>query len=367
MASKPFPARKLFMAENLVWLEEYADFWGFINLFDFSGNLSKFGELRQSISGRLEYRSINLWELCRKDIRTYFFTTLPLIRIIYNAALKVCLQKKPAILIMSNDVIDYNRALWLAAQKTGVPSLVVQHGFLLEPNGHSKILVDKLAGWGMASVEWYGRLGNHISKVSVTGNPRFDNIKNQGNDQKITAKDKTIMIGTDIACGFSVENSSLKNFKMISAVLDAIKELDGFKVIIKIHPGERLDFYDDVVKKYPNIKVVSGDFRELLKRCAIYVSDYSTTILEAAILRKPTILFRSDFQRRLIDFNQFGIIKEANSAAGVQRAITEIVDAQWPENFKNDRVKFIEWHAGKVDGRSSDRICELIDNLAKRI
>lgn len=367
LAGKTYPGRKLFMGENIPWLEEYISPVQILKFFKYLLDYNfKWRCFKKNFYNKFFYTNINFWNLSKNNLRNHFFITLPLMKLIYDTAFLKIFKKRRAILLMSNDVIDYNRALWLAAKESNIKSIVIQHGLLIEPNAHNKILVDKITGWGQASIEWYQRYGNDPSKIVVTGNPRFDSIptiKSRENKES----EKMILVGTDFVGGFSTDDSALKNFNIIKTVYKAVKGEKNIKVVVKIHPGETLSFYKNFLKRYPEIIITKIDFYELLNSCDIFVSSYSTTILEAAIFKKPVILFKNFPKRDLVPFGKWGVAKEVRDEREMREAILQLINnSQEREIMRNNQEKFVKHYALKIDGKATERVLNLMNNLYER-
>lgn len=362
LAGKTYPGRKIFMAEKISWIEEWSSPMILIKNFLNSKSRLKWRNFKKEMSGRFLYKNVNFWNLSKGYLRNLFFITLPLMNTVYESASRSFKGKKAA-LLLSTDVIDYNRALYFAARDNKIPSLMVQHGFLLESNAHSKVLADKVAGWGKASVDWYGRLGNSPDKIIITGNPKFDSIRTIEEKSKTGGK-KIILVGTDFTTDFSIDESDLKNPNMINAVIKAVGDRNDFGIVIKIHPGESISAYKDFIDKHPGITVTNGDFYEALATCDILVMNYSSAVLEAAIFQKPTIVFKNHWGRKLAPVAEWGIAEEVENCEQMRRAIARIADgASEQVQIMENRKKFIEYYAYKIDGQSTRRVLDAVKSL----
>ncbi|MFA5387077.1 MAG: CDP-glycerol glycerophosphotransferase family protein [Candidatus Paceibacterota bacterium] len=361
LAGKTYPGRKLLMKEKIIWLEEYAG-WKDIAVFfqRLFGYRRDWRDFQNKFSGKFLYKSINFWELCRGNLRMHFLTTLPLMGLVHDSALNIFPGRK-AVVFMSNDVTDYNRALCLAAKESRVKSLNMQHGILIEPNVHSSLTADRLAGWGQATVDWYQREGNDSSRVVITGSPRFDCIT--GITKSGRRGKKIVLVATNFYTGFSSEDTYLLNFEMIYAVLEAVRGNDDIEIKIKIHPGESLSFYKDFLKAHPDIEISRSNFYELLAVCDVFVSIYSTTVLEAVIFKKPIIFFRNPYNRRAFELKG-GIAREAENAVQMREAIKELINnPRDKKKIEAGQQEFLDYHVC-VDGRCTERVINLLKKLA---
>ena len=71
------------------------------------------------------------------------------------------------------------------------------------------------------------------------------------------------------------------------------------EVVVKLHPADEPAHYGEILRRYPQLRVhlrTRGDVLELFDQFDIYVTTYSTSLLEAA-LSTPVVYYRVNEQR----------------------------------------------------------------------
>jgi len=162
------------------------------------------------------------------------------------------------------------------------------------PSNNTKMLV-----WGKS-------MENHIlqhdikkEEVRITGSPRHDRFFNQKNKVKndgyvLIASNSFFHInfnGTDSRASRNLE-TSLKKILLI------LKSTPNKKPIIKLHPAEYFHIKPLIKKIDPTIPIYQHeDILPLLQSCDSMISlNYSTVLLDALILDKPTMVILTEKQ-----------------------------------------------------------------------
>lgn len=210
-----------------------------------------------------------------------------------------------SILIWSETSINHLIAIKLA-KKQNIPVLFIQHGLYFDNtenvnfNKFVRVLpkyADKFLVWGDILKQYAVNLGFPENKIKIIGSPFHDNIfltkKNvlSSNDFILLATSSPYQnISQDLTV--DVIQHYLESIKKICEVVSK----SGKKLIIKLHPQpDELDITDLAKKIDPRIIIIkAGDITQLIKSCEVLITtDISTTILEAQILEKPVISFKS--------------------------------------------------------------------------
>ena len=131
---------------------------------------------------------------------------------------------------------------------------------------------------------------------------------------------------------------------------------DDHLLVLKTHPN--LDPAATADAGFDLVIDRQVDLNEVLVAADVLVTDYSSSIFEWALLRRPLVLFIPDLEAYEADpgmYLDYGtemigspVVDTAGVAEAVQRAGVD--EAAW--------TAFIETHLGTVDGRASDRFVE---------
>jgi len=186
-------------------------------------------------------------------------------------------------------------------KKYHIPVVLIQHGLYLDTIkekttneflGVIPILSDKFIVWGNSMRNYALQCGVSTEKIHVIGNPSFDELfekkeTNSSNDYVLLATQSP----TNIAVNDLTINIIEKYEKIIKKVCEVVTKLNK-NLVIKLHPDPFEFDVTNIAKEInPSIKVIKkGNFHAILKKCEVFIAiDISTTILEANILKKPTI------------------------------------------------------------------------------
>jgi len=295
--------------------------------------------------------------------------------------IKILGLKWNVVLVESDRVLPCKIAV-LVAKHARIPSLLLLHQGVIGYNYSCfGFLVDKIVAMSPFAREILLSCGVQESEIVVTGRPVYDILVRQRfNRRRICRKfgldpDKKIIL-------YTTENiGAFQTRKTIYAICRAIRELvihfqsskQWSKVpqfFVKVHPEEvDIDTYKDIISEVRVGALVSrtGDIYEILSICDILITGFSTTALDAMILGKPVITINLTKMKNPVPFAEsgaaIGVYDEKNLAKAIE-------DALYNENVKRKmrqaQKQFIYEHAYKVDGKSSKRVVEIMEQMAQR-
>jgi len=281
--------------------------------------------------------------------------------------------------------------LVIAAKLENIPTLALEHaiifpaheGYMYEKGEISPIggiyspyyqITDKTAVYG----EYYKELLTKISvypenSVEVTGQPRYDVLayvdkiyskKNFITKYKIPNNHRIILWLTQSHGASEDENNN--NFK---TVFETMKHIKNATLVIKQHPAEG-EIYIKMIqanlKKY-NINAVlvpkKSDTYELLFDSDIIITKDSTSGIEALALNKPLIVLNLSGKPDLADYVTEGVALGVYQPKDLQTTIETILkdDSMLVKN----RKKYVEKNLYKIDGKATERVINVINNLVR--
>ena len=132
----------------------------------------------------------------------------------------------------------------------------------------------------------------------------------------------------------------------------------NYKLIIKLHPAESLEDYQIYVKSENVILLEHADNYELILLSDLCISQHSTILQAAIVMRKPIISLNIlDLEATRILSKVIGIKKTINSWAEFKEALEILEDSNYTSlnNISFDNVI--------IDERCYDRIKKLIKTL----
>jgi len=335
---------------------------------------------------------VSLFELFEEEL-SYYFTVVFYRMVGYLEMIKKMLEKeKPDLILIKEEYGQFERALIVEGKKRGIPTIGIQHGIPYPDIGYGirggrlsylnkkavsidyPPIPDKTAVYGpsqkkfLVDVNFYPE-----SSIFVTGQPRYDILCHASrlysrekifDKYKIDSNKKIILWLTQ--CHALTDSENYYNFNSVFEIIHSLKDVN---LIIKQHPNEPQK-YSKMLKKIVinyNINITiapkDSDTYELLFVCDLAITKNSTVAVEAVILNKPLILI--NFGKE-IDNNNYvnegiaiGVYKKEDFLPAVEKLLKG--DAELNKN----RQKFIEKFLFKNDGKSTERVVDLIYKTIK--
>jgi len=218
------------------------------------------------------------------------------------------------------------------------------------------------------------KMGAPADKIFVTGQPRFDLIRQAKADRAQIMARLGVPGNPDIIVLATQPVGELWTGKdrgeLIEAVLSAMIEFPEKQLVIKLHPDEKIEEYQNILARIENgnktVLCQNIDLYGLLRECDLLMAVYSTVALEAMILDKPVIIINLTGKPDIMPYAQsgaaLGVHQQEDLAPAIRKAL---YDPEVRRELEQKRKSFVAEHAYKVDGQSSRRVAELIVRLIK--
>ncbi len=247
----------------------------------------------------------------------------------------------------------------------GIPTHVLNDGYKGDDFSPEGMTADVALSWSRSiASRYYGRRPER--RTVVTGNPRADRSPTPATDD--AAERRGVLVGTftfsavDINCRRSDPESFLE------AVLTAIATSSwaaGEPVTIKLHPADNPGHYQQIFDRFEDLDMrvmTTGDVTGLFARHRMYITTYSTSLLEAARAGLPIAYFRANEQEIHAPFSDDPIL--ASRTADTPERLTELIDTAAAPSATGTAPNIEDWveqYLGPADGRSVERIIAAIE------
>ncbi len=234
------------------------------------------------------------------------------------------------------------------ANKKNIPIFCLQHGIMtlnpkfekyhsimpVLPSNNSKMLV-----WGKIMESYLLEHKIDSKQITIVGSPRHDRFFKK----KYVKNNNTILIASNLFFHVNFDGNdtrAIERFEsFLNETLEYIKKNSNKKPIIKLHATEYFEISSIIKKIDPSIPIYQHhDILELLESCDILISlNYSTILLDALILNKPTLVFLPEKQ----NFEDEEIIKQMAVLPVSNNSELEIKLKQilFDEDIRNDLIK----------------------------
>ena len=195
------------------------------------------------------------------------------------------------------------------------------------------------------------------NEIGITGYPFVlptDNIEN------IDSKERILYISGGLLVS-NVIPSTIEEEKGFYRDLARLVNASGYKLIIKLHPRESPDLFEEYLKGYEHVSIVrNANLSNLVLNSEIIIGDYSTALFYGIKYYKPIIILKLKyFEKYPFEFIDFGIgIKsEINELSGIlSKSESKKV------NFDN-YSKFISNYISDFEHPSSKRFYQNLKNI----
>jgi len=200
-------------------------------------------------------------------------------------------------------------------------------------------------------------LGFEKSILKVTGNPRFVMYKNdpRKHDENIILFISQPLRADDLQLGYD-------EYQVLEDVIEALNiiNIKKHKIVIKLHPREKKNKYESIVKKssIPLVLNRDSDIEELIQKSVLLIGMSSIVLFHAALLGKSVISYQPNVKKDLFILNKMGIQKTIKSKTELVNDIKRIINGK--RKLLNNNL------ANKYCNETSiSKVVSLVRSLAK--
>ncbi|MHA2246028.1 MAG: CDP-glycerol glycerophosphotransferase family protein [Candidatus Hodarchaeales archaeon] len=332
----------------------------------------------------LVFSKVNFSPIMKKRLIWFFKAYIPL-GLRWKAMFNGFISKvHPNAIFFINETFTIGRALTLSVKEHDeVISCALQHGFFKKfPVGFGRpretdndsrniflppLQPDITAVYGPYYKQLLLDAGYSEEKILISGNPIYDqihklkrNISPENILKKLNlAQDKKIIVygtQTDIYD---------KAVEPLNTVINLGEKNPDFQLVIKVHPHEDVSHYQQFEEGAPiPVRVVKDiNILSLLNVCNLYLTQFSTTILDALVLGKPVAVFNYSNKNKLPRYMQTKAIIELTSPRHTEELIPKLLSGfQDQDQFITYCQEYLHDQIYKTDGKAAKRIVKAILN-----
>ena len=247
-------------------------------------------------------------------------------------------------------------AVVVEAQKRGIPTVFVQHGIMGTRSALTATLpYRRVLVFHQPAAELPEGKGA-APPAEIVGSPFYDDISQPAAGQR---DEGYVLVASQPDEQIERQRSRHSWLKVIFA---ACKNLGG-EVILKIHPNDadNISYYQQLVDETGALAriVRHGEqpLSELIAGCSLFISRFSTTLLDAVLAGKPAIMVNFTGQLDPYPFARRGAVAAAHTPQELQTELHQLLEE--PEArvaLSAARAEYIAYHIGPTDGRAAQRI-----------
>ncbi len=344
-------------------------YWCISDVFKSIKYIAKFNKLSKNESNLMKYKHYNLIKYVMKNYIYYFTIQRSIMKgaEFISSSQRIVKKLNPRIIIVPYDRTVAQRAVIEVGKKHNIPSVMIQHGVAHSHVGTSKMVADIYAVYGETSKKAYVEVGYDPNRVKVVGIPKYDLIirkVKRYNKEELCRKfgidpDKKIIL---YISGPFPKSEYYLYFEGIKKAFDYVRKHIDSTLIVKLHQLEHIYQVKDIIKEQVNTKLFKyEDTWELLYISDVVITVMSTAVLEGLIINKPAIMidplnkYDDPYTRdeAAIKIKDFELLSEAISNVLTGRT-----------KIPNENIERCVYNlAYKVDGKSTERLVELISSI----
>lgn len=328
------------------------------------------------------FRGINFYSIVRDEIRAIFLFDFPRIQSNIQRVQNKAKQLLSWGVVLRNESRELEKSCVAAAKSTPVRSVVFQHGVFAIPIPDEKIQCDVSAVWGAFGSRYLQEQRRFHSECVVTGNPEYDRLSPGSRDRFFRRKElcRQLALNPDLPIlvlasqrphPFSSRKTEDEQMRMVSAVVKALRQLPNAQLVVKIHPFEDerpIHRWTQNFTQGGRVRVIKeAELFSLLASSDVVITYNSTVGLSAMVLAKPVIAVNLTGYPDTVPYVSsgaaIGVYREEEIAPAIESALQ---GGEQIQKMLQAQRKFVEDYAFKIDGKSKERVFQLLAEFSSR-
>lgn len=287
--------------------------------------------------------------------------------------------EKPDILLGLHEANFWVKLMAQVGHEKKIPVLTFQEGFYTISEARVEkytIMADysSVALWGEEAKETILNHTPHAGEnLFLTGNPEYDSFfklsEEEIHQQELAIRQKMSIPGKTKICLMLMPNpyERYRDAIPLKNIADFFNTLNHTQLLIKWHPRESrktIQEFKNLESKGSIKQMDSGDIKQILPACNLCMVLDSSAGLDAIIYQKPLIeinMSNHKYGRSYAEDNVALIIRSFDQLP----LIKKVLSGKLKTYYKKDRDRYLKRIFYKTDGKSSQRIIELIQKLIK--
>lgn len=296
---------------------------------------------------------------------------------IFNAQ-AICAELKPKVLVLGNDLTMEGRAGCRVAASHGITTATFMHGAIAADAFHALHCSDRLFVCGQAQVRELMQYNIDPGRIVVCGAPNMDARPRQTGRIHPALVSKLglrqgqpwILVATSGA-GYRI--SPQHHEQVVAGVLRLSAALGDVPVVAKLHPKDRLEYYQAGLKGgNGRFSVVTKkdrgfppDIFDWLHGCSMLLTCASASAVEAMLMDVPVITMDYCGETAGIDFIDAGATWHVRTPEALEQAARELLAGGMPDDLRKRVQAYLQDSFFALDGGSAARGAEALCELAE--
>ncbi len=330
-----------------------------------------FRERRAWLRERLRLENgLDLWPFAATGMRVVFEYLLPHTVGYIGLAERAFRRSHPQAIVIARQRRAFENAFVAVARRDDIPVAMLIHGHVSSQPIYHFIdgrfdQSDLICSWGEAQKRALIEKGAPAERVLVTGNPQWDRLAPALGDlppAEECREEVAEQLRISAKAFWVTFTSQAVSRIFFPAILDAVRRLPEAVLIVKVHPGERVDDYRTMIPAadQERCRVVKRiDLHTLLRASDIVLTYTSTTNLEALAVGTPLCIVdfaQNQDKPNRIDLSTCGI-PEARDGESLHQVLIRLrKDPAWKKEILTGGHRALEDYACGLDGKATERV-----------
>jgi CDP-glycerol glycerophosphotransferase (TagB/SpsB family) len=258
-----------------------------------------------------------------------------------------------------------------SAKKSGVKTILIQHGALAEYPLYGSFCADIFALYGENSARIYKNLGVEDKQLKIVGNIRFDELfsKMKSYNRESTLNKIGVQTNKKVILFTSQPVTYEENELLLNEIFSEFSKLpkENYHLVIKLHPAEDGRLHNNIAKSFDNYTIIKDiDIFEIIHASDLVITYWSTTGLEAMVLGKPVIVLNLSGKPDKVAYARTGAALGVYKKGHLKQSILKcLYNLALRKKMFDKQKNFIFSESYKIDGKASERIINLINEMIK--
>lgn len=328
-------------------------------------------------------RGCDCWPLVRRQLAGIALLQFPWSARSMDEAAAALGAIEPDVAVTYAEAGGWGRALALECRRRGIPLAGLQHGFIYRHWLNYRHEADETTGdpanpsdsgfpFPAATLLFDQQAARHLSTagrfppetLAVTGSARLDELA--AAVRALTPADAA-RVRRETGAGeaqalvlFAAKEREARPF--LPALVDAVREMPGVRLVIKPHPAETPDVYTSAVAGAANVHIAASgaSLPPFLAAARAIVTVNSTVAIDALAFGVPSVVI--GLPNNLTPFVDAGLMLGAGSIAEIRAALAKVL---YDKDFRS-KLGANAVHPAHNDGRAAARSAEAILALASQ-
>jgi hypothetical protein len=311
-----------------------------------------------------------IWDTAGPILRQLLHTSLPEHAMYAEAVDRAIARERPDVIVTASAAHPLGYAFAALAKRAGVPTVEITHGIPIMEYAYLPVRTDRVAVWGPAMRDWYVERGAEPARIAITGQPRFDGIRDARPADGGTALRSRLGVPPAAGIVTLATNpvSDQENARLLRAVLGAMRGFSEHHLVVKMHPAERGDIQRRVLAEEGAAASLVQDtgLYELIAISDVVLTYHSTVGLEAMILDRPVVVINLSGLPDPAPYVERGAAVGACSETELGEALRWVLaPSAHADRLAQARARFVADYAGEADGRAASRVVDLMQEISR--